>query len=127
MMSFLAKSVGDRFLAIYSFFVSVVKSSSLGTDLNGNETPSSISRARLTTTALQHLGSRRYSTTLLLSTLLLVSFINMAGAVSKMMDKLFASCSGDPKGSVHRAWGLTLLFVLGYFIFSIFESTTRKT
>eukprot|EP00544_Gedaniella_sp_CCMP2646_P013550 CAMPEP_0202490706 /NCGR_PEP_ID=MMETSP1361-20130828/8029_1 /ASSEMBLY_ACC=CAM_ASM_000849 /TAXON_ID=210615 /ORGANISM="Staurosira complex sp., Strain CCMP2646" /LENGTH=176 /DNA_ID=CAMNT_0049120645 /DNA_START=29 /DNA_END=559 /DNA_ORIENTATION=- len=45
----------------------------------------------------------------------------MAGAVSKMMDKLFASCSGDPKGSVHRAWGLTLLFVLGYFIFSIFE------
>jgi hypothetical protein len=50
----------------------------------------------------------------------------MAGAVSKMMDKLFASCSGDPKGSVHRAWGLSLLFVLGYFIFSIFESTTRK-
>jgi hypothetical protein len=67
------------------------------------------------------------ATTVLISTLLLVNFIIMAGAVSKMMDKLFASCSGDPKGSVHRAWGLSLLFVLGYFIFSIFESTTRKT
>jgi len=46
----------------------------------------------------------------------------MAGTVSNVMNKLFASCAGDPKGSVHRAWGLSLLFVLGYFIFSIFES-----
>jgi hypothetical protein len=39
-----------------------------------------------------------------------------------LLDRLFSSCAGDPKGSVHRAWGLSLLFILGYFIMSIVES-----
>lgn len=38
------------------------------------------------------------------------------------MGRLFSSCSGDPKGSVHRAWGLTLIFLVAFFVVSMFES-----
>ena len=38
------------------------------------------------------------------------------------LNKLFTSCSEDPKGSVHRAWGISLLFVVLYFILSVIES-----
>mmetsp|Transcript_19330 Transcript_19330/g.28180 ORF Transcript_19330/g.28180 Transcript_19330/m.28180 type:complete len:168 (+) Transcript_19330:151-654(+) len=34
---------------------------------------------------------------------------------------LFRSCSGDPKGSVHRAWSVTLLFTLLFFVIAIVE------
>lgn len=40
-----------------------------------------------------------------------------------IMDRLFSSCADDPKGSVHRAWGISLIFVVVFFIISIFEST----
>jgi hypothetical protein len=40
-----------------------------------------------------------------------------------ILSKVFASCAGDPKGSVHRAWGVSLIFLVIYFILSIFEST----
>ena len=39
-----------------------------------------------------------------------------------ILTKLFSSCSPDPRGSVHRAWGISLLFVVMYFALSIFES-----
>jgi hypothetical protein len=38
------------------------------------------------------------------------------------LSAMFTSCSPDPRGSVHRAWGISLLFVVLYFILSIFES-----
>jgi hypothetical protein len=39
-----------------------------------------------------------------------------------ILSKLFSSCSSDPRGSVHRVWGISLLFVVLYFIVAIFES-----
>ena len=39
-----------------------------------------------------------------------------------ILDKMFRSCAPDPRGSVHRAWGISLLFVVVYFALSIFES-----
>ena len=50
---------------------------------------------------------------------------NMYGSVAAgdFMSRLFGSCSEDPKGSVHRAWGLTLIFLLIFFVVSVFEST----
>lgn len=38
-----------------------------------------------------------------------------------ILSKMFASCAPDPRGSVHRAWGISLLFVVVYFALSIFE------
>ena len=34
---------------------------------------------------------------------------------------LFRSCDGDPKGSVHRAWGITLLFIAIFFAMAFIE------
>ena len=39
-----------------------------------------------------------------------------------LLDRLFRSCSADPRGSVHRAWGISLLFVVLYFALAIVES-----
>jgi len=39
-----------------------------------------------------------------------------------VLGKVFGSCAGDPRGSVHRAWGVSLLFILLYFILAILES-----
>jgi hypothetical protein len=41
---------------------------------------------------------------------------------NSILNKLFSECSPDPRGSVHRAWGISLLFVVMYFALSIFES-----
>jgi len=38
-----------------------------------------------------------------------------------ILNTLFSSCAADPRGSVHRAWGISLLFVVVYFSLSIFE------
>mmetsp|Transcript_27182 Transcript_27182/g.74508 ORF Transcript_27182/g.74508 Transcript_27182/m.74508 type:complete len:196 (-) Transcript_27182:1177-1764(-) len=38
-----------------------------------------------------------------------------------ILHKIFASCAPDPRGSVHRAWGISLLFVVVYFALSMFE------
>jgi hypothetical protein len=38
------------------------------------------------------------------------------------LTKMFSSCSEDPKGSVHRAWGISLIFVVVFFIVSVIES-----
>ena len=38
------------------------------------------------------------------------------------LGKIFGACSGDPRGSVHRAWGVSLLFIVLYFILAIIES-----
>jgi hypothetical protein len=45
------------------------------------------------------------------------------GAADKngILSALFSSCSPDPRGSVHRAWGISLLFVVLYFVLSVFE------
>jgi hypothetical protein len=34
---------------------------------------------------------------------------------------LFRSCNPDPKGSVHRAWSVTMLLTLIFFILAIIE------
>lgn len=47
----------------------------------------------------------------------------MFRSVNGCMDRLFASCSDDPKGSVHRSWAISLLFMLVFFIISLIEST----
>ena len=39
-----------------------------------------------------------------------------------ILTAMFSSCSPDPRGSVHRAWGISLLFVVVYFVLAIFES-----
>ena len=44
-----------------------------------------------------------------------------------ILTKLFSSCSPDPRGSVHRAWGISLLFVVMYFALSIFESKLLRS
>ena len=38
-----------------------------------------------------------------------------------ILGKLFDSCAADPRGSVHRAWGISLLFVVLYFCLAIIE------
>jgi hypothetical protein len=43
------------------------------------------------------------------------------GPVQGITSKLFASCAQDAKGSVHRAWGITLLFITLFFVMSILE------
>jgi len=43
-----------------------------------------------------------------------------------ILNKIFASCAPDPRGSVHRAWGISLLFVVVYFSLSIFEMVSLQ-
>mmetsp|Transcript_31397 Transcript_31397/g.47465 ORF Transcript_31397/g.47465 Transcript_31397/m.47465 type:complete len:199 (-) Transcript_31397:41-637(-) len=43
-----------------------------------------------------------------------------------VMSRVFSSCSDDPKGSVHRAWGVSLIFLVLYFIMSIVEMLNLK-
>ena len=43
-------------------------------------------------------------------------------AAQGMLGKLFMSCQKDPRGSVHRAWGISLLFVVLYFVVAVIES-----
>ena len=44
------------------------------------------------------------------------------GGKNGILTKAFLSCASDPQGSVHRAWGISLLFVVIYFIAAIIES-----
>ena len=41
---------------------------------------------------------------------------------SGVLGRMFESCADDPVSSVHRAWGVSLIFVLLYFCLSIVES-----
>lgn len=43
-------------------------------------------------------------------------------AANGCLSRLFSSCSDDPRGSIHRAWGVSLLFILAYFVLSVVES-----
>jgi hypothetical protein len=43
-------------------------------------------------------------------------------AANGCLSRLFSSCSGDPRGSIHRAWGVSLLFILAFFVLSVVES-----
>eukprot|EP00540_Astrosyne_radiata_P014597 CAMPEP_0116836838 /NCGR_PEP_ID=MMETSP0418-20121206/8321_1 /TAXON_ID=1158023 /ORGANISM="Astrosyne radiata, Strain 13vi08-1A" /LENGTH=189 /DNA_ID=CAMNT_0004466657 /DNA_START=57 /DNA_END=626 /DNA_ORIENTATION=+ len=45
---------------------------------------------------------------------------------SSVLSKLFSSCESDPKGSVHRAWGIVLLLLVVFFVVSIFETLNLK-
>ena len=47
-------------------------------------------------------------------------------ALKRILSKVFSSCASDPKGSVHRAWGISLLFVVLYFSVAIVESTYQR-
>jgi hypothetical protein len=49
---------------------------------------------------------------------------SLAGSSGKgsILGKIFSSCSPDPRGSVHRAWGISLLFVVLYFVLAVIES-----
>lgn len=48
------------------------------------------------------------------------------GRQNGILNKMFASCAPDPRGSVHRAWGISLLFVVVYFSLSIFEMVSLQ-
>lgn len=41
---------------------------------------------------------------------------------SGVLDRLFGSCADDPVASVHRGWGISLIFILLYFFLSVLES-----
>lgn len=41
-----------------------------------------------------------------------------------LLARVFSSCDADPKGSVHRAWGISLIFIVLYFVMAIIESTS---
>jgi hypothetical protein len=43
-------------------------------------------------------------------------------AANGLLSKVFSSCAEDPRGSVHRAWGISLIFIILYFIVSVIES-----
>ena len=43
-----------------------------------------------------------------------------------LMGRMFSSCHSDPRGSVHRAWGISLLFVVMYFVLAIIESEYQQ-
>ena len=38
------------------------------------------------------------------------------------LGRLFESCASDPRGSVHRGWGVSLIFVLLFFVIAVIES-----
>ena len=38
---------------------------------------------------------------------------------------LFRSCNPDPKGSIHRAWSVTMLLTLLFFIVAIIEGENK--
>jgi hypothetical protein len=42
-------------------------------------------------------------------------------ATQGILGKIFHSCEGDAKGSVHKVWGVILILVLVNFIVSIVE------
>lgn len=43
-----------------------------------------------------------------------------------ILSKMFSSCAEDPQGSVHRAWGITLLFIVIFFIMAFFRSSVAS-
>ncbi len=48
-------------------------------------------------------------------------------AADGVLTKVFTSCAADPRGSVHRAWGVSLIFIIVYFSLSIVEGTSVVT
>jgi hypothetical protein len=45
------------------------------------------------------------------------------GGQNAVLQRLFYVFEHDPKGAVHRAWGITLLFMVAFFVISVIEST----
>ena len=43
-----------------------------------------------------------------------------------ILSKMFSSCAEDPQGSVHRAWGITLLFIVIFFIMAFVEGESLQ-
>lgn len=43
-----------------------------------------------------------------------------------ILSKMFSSCAEDPQGSVHRAWGITLLFIVIFFIMAFVEGKSMQ-
>ena len=50
-----------------------------------------------------------------------VSFYGQA-TTNSILNRVFQSCADDPESSIHRAWGLTLIFLLVFFIVTVIES-----
>eukprot|EP00525_Craspedostauros_australis_P001867 CAMPEP_0198118820 /NCGR_PEP_ID=MMETSP1442-20131203/23204_1 /TAXON_ID= /ORGANISM="Craspedostauros australis, Strain CCMP3328" /LENGTH=199 /DNA_ID=CAMNT_0043777143 /DNA_START=461 /DNA_END=1057 /DNA_ORIENTATION=+ len=44
-----------------------------------------------------------------------------------ILHRLFTSCASDPRGSVHRAWGITLVFLVIYFVIAVTETINLQT
>jgi hypothetical protein len=45
------------------------------------------------------------------------------GGQNAVLQRLFYVFEHDPKSAVHRAWGITLLFMVAFFVISVIEST----
>ena len=43
-----------------------------------------------------------------------------------ILSKMFSSCAEDPQGSVHRAWGITLLFIVMFMIMAFVEGESMQ-
>lgn len=48
------------------------------------------------------------------------------GAPNPVLKRLFASCNDDPHGSVHRAWAVTVLFMILFVIIACVEAISIK-
>ncbi|KAL7577838.1 hypothetical protein ACA910_010585 [Epithemia clementina (nom. ined.)] len=46
---------------------------------------------------------------------------------NSILTRVFQSCSDDPKSSIHRAWGLTLILLVIFFIMSVIEMVNLKS
>jgi hypothetical protein len=55
------------------------------------------------------------------STQYATSTINGGKKVNPILKRLFMSCESDALGSVHRAWAVTVLFMVLFFIVAIIE------
>uniref|UniRef100_A0A7S1ZUY8 Uncharacterized protein n=1 Tax=Trieres chinensis TaxID=1514140 RepID=A0A7S1ZUY8_TRICV len=48
-------------------------------------------------------------------------------AARGLMGAMFTSCEADPRGSVHRAWGVSLIFIVMFFVVAIAEVASLNT
>ena len=45
----------------------------------------------------------------------------VGGAAEGILGRMYSSCEGNPLGAVHRAWGVSLIFIVIFFVVAIAE------
>jgi len=77
----------------------------------------------ITRIGMRHRSNGHLTVSLRLSVL---AQLFMASSASNILDRVFSSCAKDPKGSIHRAWGISLIFVIIFFVIAVFESESPE-